>query len=561
MRDILALMRPRVLTFKNATRRQSPFRRLQRIGLFGAVGALFWSGMLWIVMRVLTYFQGTEEIGNLLSWKLLSMVMVIYFSLLIFSSLLTHLSKLYLSRDLQLVHALPVAGRKIFLARWMESTIDSAWMIVLYTLPVLIAYGIVYSADASYYPLMALVLVLLSAAASVISAVVVMVAVIVIPAGRIKTIFVFLGLMLFVILYLAFRLLRPERLVDPEAFETVLLYIQTLKTPSHPLLPSTWAFDALKAALFSGSGDLLVNLGLLASGCATLVLFAVALADAIYFKGMSKTQTARKPLRRQNKAHKPFLPFLPRRVSAYAAKEFKTFFRDQTQWSQIFLILALIFIYIYNFKVLPLERAPIQTVYLQNLLSFLNMGLAAFVLIAVTGRFAYPAVSIEGEAFWLVRAGPISIRTFLWIKFWFYLLPLLVLAQLLIVVTNLLLQVTPFMMGLSTATMLAVVPAVVAMGIGMGAAYPDFNSENPAQAVTSFGGLMFMMIGAAYVGAVIVLEAGPVYRIFMAEIDNRALHAAEWAWIGFTFAVVLALSAAAIVFPMRYGIRRLTDTA
>ena len=115
-----------------------------------------------------------------------------------------------------------------------------------------------------------------------------------------------------------------------------------------------------------------------------------------------------------------FLKLLPGSVRAFALKEVKTFFRDQTQWSQIFLIGALIIIYVYNFKVLPLEKAPIQTIYLQNLLSFLNMGLAAFVLTSVAARFAYPAVSTEKEAFWLVKSVPIHLKRFLWIKFFIY---------------------------------------------------------------------------------------------------------------------------------------------
>ena len=44
-----------------------------------------------------------------------------------------------------------------------------------------------------------------------------------VPANRIRNIFIFLGLTLFIILFIAFRLLRPERLVNPEVFSTVLL--------------------------------------------------------------------------------------------------------------------------------------------------------------------------------------------------------------------------------------------------------------------------------------------------------------------------------------------------
>ena len=50
------------------------------------------------------------------------------------------------------------------------------------------------------------------------------------------------------------------------------------------------------------------------------------------------------------------------------------------------------------------------------------------------------------------------------------------------------------------------VPGVVALGVGFGAAYPDFKSENPAQSVTSFGGLLFMLLAAGFIAAVIVLD-------------------------------------------------------
>jgi ABC-2 type transport system permease protein len=388
---------------------------------------------------------------------------------------------------------------------------------------------------------------------------VVMVAVVVMPAGRIKSIFVFLGLALFLMLYLAFRLVRPERLVDPEAFETVLSYLSILNTPTSPLLPTSWAYDALYAMLNGFTRDGLLDFLLLFTFAGAMISLGVIIADAIYVKGVSKSQTARKPLIRPgNVKSSSFFSFLPRPVQAYVVKEIKTFFRDQTQWSQIFLILALIIIYIYNFKVLPLDKSPIKTVYLQNILSFLNMGLASFVLTAVTGRFAYPAVSIEGEAFWLVRSAPIKIKAFLWIKFFIYFIPLLILTELLIVVTNLMLDVEPFMMVLSVMTILFIVPAVVSLGIGLGAAYPDFNAENAAQAITSFGGLMFMMVAAIYITVVIVLEASPVYHIYMSGVFNRSLPVMRWIWIIGSFVLAAAVSILTVIYPMKYGEKRLS---
>jgi ABC-2 type transport system permease protein len=114
-------------------------------------------------------------------------------------------------------------------------------------------------------------------------------------------------------------------------------------------------------------------------------------SGAIYFKGLSKAQTSSgrffPSLGFRGPGFDFFLRFLSGPARAFTVKEIKTFFRDQTQWSQIFLVAALIVIYLYNFSVLPLDKSIIKLEYLQNLISFLNMGLAAFVLAAVSVRF------------------------------------------------------------------------------------------------------------------------------------------------------------------------------
>jgi len=559
MKAVITLLKPRILSFRFKRFPKTNQDVSLKLLLFGTIGTLFWGATFAVSLRVLEYFKGIEDLGDILAYKLLSMVLLTFLSVLIFSSILTSLSKLYLSRDLPLVHSMPVSGYKIFLARWIESTMDSSWMVIVYTLPVFISYGIVYQAGIFFYGNVILILLSLSIIASGISSLLVVIAVVIIPASRIKSIFVFLGLTFFLVLFFVFRFLRPERLVDPEVFATALVYLKALKTPAPPYLPSTWAFDSLKAVLSGRTAEGLFHTSLSWSFTGALVFINIIVADAIYVKGLSKTQTA------SLRFFKPVMPdgrllsFLSRPIRAFAAKEIRTFFRDQTQWSQIFLIGALVVIYVYNFNALPLEKAPIKTVYLQNILSFLNMGLAAFVLTAVSARFAFPAVSAEREAFWIVKSAPIPLKKFLWIKFVIYFIPLLILTEILIIATNILLNVTTFMMVLSTVSIFFMVPGIVAMGIGFGAAYPDFKSENPVQTVTSFGGLIFMMVCAGYIGTVIVLEAGPVYNLFMADIKGRAITILERIWITGSFCLAFFLSILAIVLPMRFGERRLSD--
>jgi ABC-2 type transport system permease protein len=546
------------LQLKNRGLSNANGRRSARIFLLGSFGLLFWCGIFAVSWRVLVYFKGIEDIGNILGYKLLSMMLIVSFALLLFSSILTSLSKLYLSRDLLLVHSMPVSSYKIFITRWIDSTVDSAWMVIIYTLPVLISYGIVYQIGIFYYVNIIISMLCLATIASAISTLLVMTAVIFIPASRMKSVFIFMGILFFVVIYLAIRLSQPELLVDPEVFDTVMVYITSLQTPSSPFLPSSWIYDSIRSALAGSIGSSLFFMALSLSFTGLIVFALVLVSDAIYFKGFSKTQNAPPRLFKSNIVGDRIFNFLPGPIKSFTVKEVKTFLRDQTQWTQIFLIAALVVIYVYNFKVLPLEKSPIKTVYLQNLFSFLNMGLALFVLTAVTARFAYPAVSMEREAFWLVKTSPLSIRTFLWIKFFIYYFPLLILTELLIIATNILLQVTPFMMALSTLTVFFIVPGIVAMGVGLGAAYPDFKAENPTQTITSFGGLVFMIFCAGYIGLVVLIEAGPVYHLFMAGIRNKGIRLSAWIWIYGSFIMVLILSLLALALPMRFGERRLS---
>ena len=129
--------------------------------------------------------------------------------------------------------------------------------------------------------------------------------------------------------------------------------------------------------------------------------------------------------------------------------------------------------------------------------------------------------------------------------------------EILIVASNLLLGVTPFMMILSVTTIFFLVPAVVAMAIGLGAIYPDFKSENPALSVTSFGGLLFMLCCFGLIIIVVILEAGPVYYIFMSMMRGQSLSVLQIAWTVISFALVLFLCALATLYPMRKGERSL----
>jgi ABC-2 type transport system permease protein len=545
---------------RNRLTRLAPGDGLKTLVLI-ALGIGFWAFMFLVSHRVLTYFRSVEGLGDLLALRLLSMVLLSFFSILLFSNVVASLSTYYLSGELEILHSAPVRIENIFRAKFIETLLDSSWMTLIYGLPVFIAYGAVFRAGPAYYGGLLLSLVpfiVIPAAAGVI---VTMLLVSAFPARRARDLLVLLGLLFFVVLYILFRMLRPEKLVDPDSFPTLVQYLTAMRGPVSPLIPSSWASEALSPLLRGSIADALFPLLLLWSTALAGIVICEWACGKVYYAGWSRSQEGKKArLSRSTAADLLFrLAVLPFRgtMRAIVQKDIKIFFRDSSQWSQLFLLLALMVVYIYSFKLLPVERSPLPTLFIQNIISFLNLGMVGFVTSAVAVRFVYPAVSLEGESFWIIRSAPLALKDFLWAKFWSSVLPLLVLAEALIVLSNVLLKVSPFMMSLGAVTVLLMTCGITALGVGMGAQFPRFRYENVAQIPTGFGGIVYMLVTMLFIGAVIVLEAWPVYRIFMAKSLGSRISLLGWTAIVCSFLLVIVLNVLTVIVPIRTGLRRL----
>src|SRR5678816_324440 len=190
-------------------------------------------------------------------------------------------------------------------------------------------------------------------------------------------------------------------------------------------------------------------------------------------------------------------------------KDLKIFLRDVSQWSQLLLLLALVLVYLYNFRVLDLERIPYMSGMIKNVYAFVNLAMAGLVMATVCARFVFPAVSAEGAAFWIIRTAPISLSSFLWSKFWTGLLPVFVLTEGLTVSANALLGVDPLLRIVSAVTVCFMALALVGLATGLGARYPRFNAENPSQVAGSYGGVAFMILAVLFMVLLIVLVGWP----------------------------------------------------
>ncbi|MEO8580345.1 MAG: hypothetical protein ABI469_08850 [Gemmatimonadales bacterium] len=527
-----------------------------RLILFFVIGAIFWLLVFGLLYRLLKYFRGIPEIGALLAAKLLGMMFISLFGILILSNIVTALSSFFLAKDLDLLVAAPVDWLRLYGAKLLETTGHSSWMVVLLATPVLTAYGIVYGGGL-LYPFVAIAALLpFLLIPGVVGTAVTLVLVNIFPARRTRDILSVIAVLAAAGVVLLFRLVRPERLARPEGFRSLVEFISLLRGPTSPWLPSEWAAQGIMTWL-RGDPEIL-HFYLLWSTAAVAVVFGALLHRALYARGFSKSQESGERWVRQGS----FGRLVARLLTPWGVmrrelvlKEMRLFFRDTTQWSQLILLAVLVVVYVFNIKFLPLRGEGV-TFFLANVIPFVNLVLAGFVLASIAARFIFPGISLEGRTLWLLRSSPLEMRQLLWSKFWVGTLPLLILALVLIFATNVLMQVSGFMMTVSIFTITMLTFAIAGLALGFGAMFPKFNTENAAQIPTSFGGLVLMMTSVVLIGVVIVLEARPVYQFVGARMlhldpDPSAL------WIGFGGATLVCLAATFI--PIRIAVKRMKE--
>jgi ABC-2 type transport system permease protein len=559
-RVIASLLAPRVLAAQNRLERLGRRGRLRAGGL-GLIVLGFGSAIFLFFYRALSYFLSVPDFGPVLTYKLLGMVFLTFFSILLFSNIVSSLSTFFLSKELDRLVAAPIALRHLFYARFAETLFDSSWMMVLFALPAFLAYGVVHASGPAFYLVTALTLPPFLVIPAALGVCITAILVNVFPARRTKDILVLLSVVAVALLYLLFRLIRPERLVNPEGFADFTAFLGAMRTPEWPFLPSTWAAEVLFPLLGLREGQPLFFYALLVSTAAVAVMGSEWLVGRLFLRGWTKAQEGRHARFTQLRVWERALAGITAAFSVQTriivAKEIKTFFRDTSQWSQLILLGALVVVYVYNFSVLPLQGSPLVTFYFKNVIAFLNLALAAFVLASVAARFVFPSFSMEGRALWLMKGAPIAARRIWWAKFWVAAAPLLCFGELLVLATNSFLKVMPFMMWLSAGTLFGMVFAIVALALAAGAAAANLDADNAAQVAASPGGLVYMVLCMSFIGAVVVLEAWPVYAIFSSRFTQVPLSIATQCSIAASFAAVLALTAVVLVGSVQRGIRAL----
>lgn len=524
-----------------------------RTGIVAAVFLAFLFGDFKLFARL---FRATAEVeaetpffAVALLRNLLSMVFLVATVVLFSSSMTVAIGSFFTDLDLDVHHAAPRSKLRIALARWAKTLFQSATIVFLFLIPLFIAFERQYPKPFEFYPAILLNLALLLSIPVSLSSTVILLLVRWFPVQRVHQIVASLAVLILTMVVVAFRMSRPERFFTEVTTDDVAKVLQSIELPAMSIYPGTSL-----ATLMTRDASFWLAPRIAISAAIAFALFVI-IAKAWYFSAFVRARESMAPVAI---GAAPATRLLDRLVSrahpqlrAMLTKEVRTVTRDVAQWSQVFLTLALLFIYLYNIRMLPLGGDARATI-----LAYANIGMAGFVIAAICLRFAYPSVSSEGKAFWIVQTAPVSYRHFLIVKVIVYAAPLTLFSLVLTAFANVILAADAVIWAFTLIGSALLAVTLVSLGVGMGAWSPNFNAENPLQVGLSLGGFAYMAVSMSYVAAMMLLMARPVMKFFV----ERVLGERDSGGITTATAIVIALtlSAAVGVIPLFAAERRLT---
>ncbi|MFO0889570.1 MAG: hypothetical protein U0790_10585 [Isosphaeraceae bacterium] len=573
----IAIPEPLALPAANIDRTAEAFRRLRwwqlrntvrallqgsrlRISMILICSAIFWGGLFVLFLGGFQFIGLYVDLANTIVEYLFSMFFLSLLVMLFFSTGIIVYTTLFHSREAAFLLSTPADTDRIFAHKFTEAVGFSSWGFFLLGSPLMVAYGLTVKAPVAFYAMFLPLLVsfvLIPASLGAVAAV----GVANVFPRRQKAV---LGLSLACVLALAVWIARQLWRGSAEGLTGDWLggVLDRLAFCQNPLWPSRWMSAAVLAsarAEWSKAGYFLM---MLSAHAGLAYLAAAVVARDLYRRGYSRVQGGRTSRKRRRRSfldpvfHSLFC-FLPHPIRLLILKDFRTFLRDPAQWSQFLIFFGLLAFYFLN---IPRLGYGLQSPYWRNLVSFLNLSVTALILSTFTSRFIFPLLSLEGRNFWILGLLPLRREQILWGKFAFSAGISLVATEVLVVLSDLMLRMSPVMILLHVGMIAVLCLGLSGISVGLGARLPNLRETDPSKIAAGFGGTLNLLVSLLFIFSIVTSLALPCHLYFAGQEfpDSNGLtltHSAFRYWLSLAIVVSLVLGLLGTLIPLRIGIK------
>jgi ABC-2 type transport system permease protein len=474
--------------------------------------------------------------------------------LLIFSSGLILYSSLFRSTEAAFLMSTPARADQVFAFKYQGALAFSSWAFILLGSPLLLAYGIIAQVPWYFYVLLPLYFFAFILLPGSLGALLCLILVNCAPRRPRQLLLLVAALAVAGIIGWVYSIARSawQSALNRDAVQMIL---GQFSFTQNPLVPSHWIARGLLAAARRDPEGALYYLALVASNGLFLYVLTAWAAKLLYRRGYNRVATGGM-MRRRYGGHwldrllTGMVGFLDGQTKLLIVKDFRTFRRDPAQWAQVLIFTGLLTLYFANIRRLYLES--ISWTY-ENSISFLNLCATAFLLCAYTGRFIFPMLSLEGRKFWVLGLLPLPRERLLWGKFVFSATGGLLIAEFLMLLGDIMLEMPPLIIVLHGLTVAVLALGLSGLSVGLGACMPNFQENDPSKIAVGFGGTLNLVAGLIYLLVIILVMAAP-WHVFMAGGRETHLSEGYTGWlIAAGIVVGLGVGAAVSVMPLWLG--------
>ncbi len=516
-----------------------------------AVYAAAWYGFGLIASREIPFTGGIVRLLFDLMFFALGVMLIFSTGIILYASLFT-------SAEAKFLLSTPARTDQIFATKFQAAVGFSSWAFLLLGGPLLIAYGVVFHVPWYFYAMLPIYFLGFVVLPGSVGALICLVIVTFFPKRKKLALLLLAGVLLLVgAVWLGQTIVQTRQHMHTRNAVSSLL--GQFAFAQSPFMPSHWISNGLLALARGEVPSAWFPLAQIWSNAAMLYVLTAFLAGRWYRRAFDRLSSFGGSMRKIGRHWSDTLMlgltrWLHPQTRELILKDFRTFRRDPPQWAQLAIFGGLILLYLANSPSFYQQDIP----YAFRLgLSLVNLFATALLVCANLGRFVYPMISLEGRKFWILGLLPLNRDRLLWGKFLFAVTISVVVADLMVLLSDGVLGVPWLAVGLHLLTMTTVCLGMAGICVGFSAWMPNFRESDPSKIVVGFGGTLNLVVSLLFLALVIFCMAGP-YHLAMAgsELFGQPVAQLPW-WTFLGVPLGLAFGALAVWLPMRIGCRSL----
>ena len=467
------------------------------------------------------YLLDTIKIGSFLLHRFIMAVLFMFFVSINIGNIVVSFSTLFKSGETAWFFTKPISFTKVFLIKFLDNFFYSSTTLLLIISAALLGYGVYFHLSWYFYPFALIVIILpFMFSAGSLGAVILLLILRLASKFGLRKVIIAIGVIYASWIVGFYYISSPIDLVRRvfEYFPNINQYFGFLESPLIKALPNFWVADAL---YWITQGQFNKALSLIALNlilAAALFSLAMLIAKNWYYKTWITSLELNSDLKIKNTLNVGLFGFekkshLNSVDEVIIKREFLLFFREPGQWIHLSVMLFLMGIFIISISGIRIIIAEnYYNDYLKTIIYLVVSLFSIFMVAALSLRFVFPLISLEGETVWKIRSSPLDYKPLLIKRLLVYFTLIFILGQLITFFANFQFPYELSIIGQINSTFIII--SIVSLNFGMGGYFSNYKEKNPIRIASSQGASLTFLLILLYLVLLIALLFIPIYNYF-----------------------------------------------